>query len=107
MYKKSIIASIILTILNIFPTLFCAYLNSQIVLEGAESLGLLVIVPYTFMLLPTSLVLLIPGLILSIRAIKSDSNKIKTTAIIFTCINIILAAVCVYILIKFVPLFFK
>ena len=107
MRKKSFITSIVITIINLFPTLFAAYLCSQIAFEGAESLALLVIVPFTIILFPISIVLLIIGFITSIKAIKSDNTKIKRTAIIFTCINILLAIACIYIVIKFVPLFFQ
>ena len=106
MYKKSLITSIILTIINIFPTIFCGYLNLDIPTEGPESLALIVIIPFTLIIFPISLILLIVGLILSIKAIKSDSLKIKRTAIVFTIINILLALICVYIVIKFLPLLF-
>ena len=104
MYKKSFITSIVLTILNLFPTLFCLYLNSLIVYEGEGALGLLAIIPYTFILLPIILLFFILGLVFSLKARKSESKKIRITSIVFTCINILIAIAVVVIIARIIPL---
>lgn len=107
MRKKSLITGIIFTILNIAPTLFCAYLNSGIVYEGEGAIGLIAIIPYTFMIMPFVILFLILGLVFSIKAIKSESKKIKVTAIVFACINVVILVTSLIIAIRIIPLFFK
>jgi hypothetical protein len=107
MRKKSFIAVIILTILNIFPTIFCAILNSGIVYEGEGSIGLIVIVPYSFILIPTILLLLILSLVFVFKSLKSDNNKIHLFSIILLVINVIIALTLIIMIARLIPLFFK
>jgi len=106
MRKKSLIASIVLTILNLIPTLFCAYLNAGIVYEGEGALGLIAIIPYTFMIMPVVIILLVLSFIFSIKAIKSESNKISLVAKIFLGINILIAIAVIIMIGRIVPLYF-
>lgn len=106
MRKKSLIFGIIFTILNIFPTIFCAILNSGIVYEGEGSIGLIAIIPYTFITMPIILVFLILSVVLLIKSTKSESHKISLFAKIFLSINILIVVVVIVMIIRLLPLFF-
>lgn len=108
MSKKSLIAGIILTIINLVPTLLCAYLNAGIVYGGGEgAIGLIVIVPYSLILLPVIAVLLLISMIFIIKALKSESRKIAITARIFLIINIIIIIAAVVMIGRIIPLFLQ
>ena len=108
MRKKSLIAGIILTIINLVPTLLCAYLNAGIVYGSGEgAIGLIVIVPYSLILLPVIAVLLLISMIFIIKALKSESRKIAITARIFLIINIIIIIAAVVMIGRIIPLFLQ
>ena len=108
MRKKSLISGIIFTVLNILPTLFCIYLNSGIVYGGGEgSMGLIVIIPYSFVLLPVIAVFLIFSMVFIIRAMKSESRKIAITAKSFLVVNIAILISVFVMIARIIPLFLQ
>lgn len=107
MRKKSLIASIVLTILNIFPTIFCMILNSGIVYEGEGSIGLIVIIPYSFVLLPIITLMFILSLIFAIKSLKSEIRWVKIVGLILTVVNVIIGVSVIVMFARIIPLFFK
>lgn len=108
MRKKSLISGIIFTVLNILPTLFCIYLNSGIVYgDGEGAIGLIVIIPYSFVLIPVIAVMLILSMIFIIRAMRSESRKVAIIARIFLVINIVILISTIVMIGRIVPLFFQ
>lgn len=105
MRKKSLIIGIVFTILNIFATGFCGYLNAGIVYEGEGAIGLIAILPYTLIVMPFAIVFLVISLIAFIKAIKSESLKISMVAKIFLGINILIAIALVIMVIRLIPIF--
>lgn len=107
MRKKSFIAGIVLTILNIAPTFFCAVLNSGIVYEGEGSIGLIAIIPYSFILMPIIILLLILSIVFLLKSKKSESHKIRLFSIVFLVLNIAIAVALCVMIGRILPLFFK
>lgn len=107
MKKGLLVTGIILTIINIVATVFCGYLNAGIVYEGEGAIALIAIIPYTFIVMPIIIVLLIISLVCLIKATKSESKSITLIAKIFLGINIAIIIAVLVMIGRIIPLFFN
>lgn len=93
MRKKSFITSIVFTIINLIATILCLILNIDLPTEGAESIALIVIVPYSLILFCVIIISAIFSIIFAIRGLKSESEKIRITSIVLLVLNVILLVI--------------
>ena len=105
MRKKGFIACIVLTVLNLFATIFCLILNMDIVTEGPGTIGLIVIAPFSLILFPAIAILAILSIVFAIRGLKSESGKIRVVSIVLLIINIIYVIALVVMMARLLPLF--
>lgn len=93
MRKKSLITSLIFTIINVCATIYCLILNVDLSKEGTESIALLVIVPLSFILFGVIILSSILGIIFSVRGLRADSRRVRIISRVLLVLNIIMVII--------------